>query len=151
VIFPAVITVRDVTVNLFRYVLGNLIRTRHYGAQTTRTGAMVNHILAVVLTDGEIFSNLKFTQRLYDTLKTQVAVQSPDPVNVPAALAAAQKVVPDLLREDRVVLHQLVEGADLRGLLVEARSETQDHARQTLQAALNDSQAYHARWIEKKK
>lgn len=151
VIFPTVITVRDVTVNLFRYVLGNIIRTRHYGAQTTRTGAMVNHILAVVLTDGEIFSNLKFTQRLYDTLKTQGAVQSPDPVNVPAALTAAQKLVPDLLREDRVVLHQLVEGADLRGLLGESRSETQDQARQMLQAALNDSQAYHARWIAKKK
>ena len=51
---------------------------------------MVNHIIAVILTDGEIFSNLKFTQRLYDTLKTQGALNPPDPVNVPTALAAAR-------------------------------------------------------------
>ena len=40
VIFPAVITARDVTANLFRYVLNNVVRTRHYGAQTTRTGTL---------------------------------------------------------------------------------------------------------------
>jgi CRISPR-associated protein Csc2 len=58
VIFPSVLTVRDLTYPLFRYVLNNVLRTRRYGAQTTRTGRMENRLLALVLADGEIFSNL---------------------------------------------------------------------------------------------
>lgn len=151
VIFPAVITVRDVTANLFHYVLGNVIRTRHYGAQTTRTGTMTNHLIGVIQTDREIFSNLKFTQRLYDTLSTQGVLNPPDPVDVSTALAAARGLVPELLREDGVGASQLVEGEDLQTLLVEARGEAGDQTRQMLQVAFNDSQAYYERWIAKSK
>lgn len=151
VIFPAVITVRDVTANLFRYVLSNVIRTRHYGAQTTRTGTMANHLVGIIQTDREIFSNLKFTRRLYDALSAQKALNPPDPVDVPTALAAARAVVPDLLREDGVDAGQLVEDKDLTALLAEARSETGDKTQQLLRAAFNDSLAYHERWIAKPK
>ena len=37
-IFPCVLTTRDLTLPLFRYVLNNILRTKRYGAQTTRTG-----------------------------------------------------------------------------------------------------------------
>jgi CRISPR-associated protein Csc2 len=151
VIFPAVVTVHDVTANLFRYVLNNILRTRHYGAQTTRTGTVTNSILGVVQTDREIFSNLKFTQRLYDVLKTKNSLNPPDPVDVSTALAAAHEVVPSLLSEDGVPKEQLVEGEDLNGLLVESRSETSDKMKQMLQNALDDSQAYYERWIAKAK
>ena len=151
VIFPAVITIRDVTINLFRCVLNNVIRTRHYGAQTTRTGAMTNHIIGVIQTDREIFSNLQFTRRLHDALKTQGALNPPDPVDVPTALAAARTLVSDLLREEGVDASLLVEGKDLNALLTEARSETGDQTRQMLQVAFNDSQAYYERWIAKSK
>ena len=59
VFFPSVITIKDVTVNSFAYVLNNVLRTKRYGAQTTRTGRIFNHIVGVVFADGEIFSNLK--------------------------------------------------------------------------------------------
>jgi CRISPR-associated protein Csc2 len=146
VIFPAILTVRDVTANLFRYVLNNVLRTRHYGAQTTRTGAMMNHVVAVVLTDHEIFSNLKFTQRLYDTLQTQDAIHPPDPLDVPTALASARALVPELLREDGVA-EQILEGAELETLLEEMRAANGDEMRQRLRAAFDDSRAYYERWI----
>jgi CRISPR-associated protein Csc2 len=82
ILFPSVITMRDVTANLFRYVVHNVLRTRHYGAQTTRTGTMTNHLIAIILSDGEMFSNLKFTQRLYDALQDHGAIPPPDPVDV---------------------------------------------------------------------
>jgi CRISPR-associated protein Csc2 len=147
VIFPAVVTVRDITANLFHYVLQNVRRTRHYGAQTTRTGTMTNHLIAVVLTDGEIFSNLKFTQRLYDALLAQNAIHPPDPLDVPTALAAARTLVPDLLREDGTVIEQLVETGDLQTLLQEIHTADGSQVRQQLQAAFDDSRAYHERWI----
>jgi CRISPR-associated protein Csc2 len=144
-----VITVRDVTAKLFRYVLNNVIRTRHYGAQTTRTGTMINYIVGVVQTDREIFSNLKFTQRLYDVLKAKNTFNPPDPVDVEAALSSARELIPVLLHEDGVSREQMVEGKELDTLLLEARCETGDQTRQMLQNAFGDSQAYHDRWIAK--
>ncbi|MFN7515835.1 MAG: type I-D CRISPR-associated protein Cas7/Csc2, partial [Dolichospermum sp.] len=70
--FPTVETLRDPTFEGFLYVLGNLLRTRRYGAQESRTGTMSNHIIGIVLCDGEIFSNLHFTQALYDGLKPDI-------------------------------------------------------------------------------
>ncbi len=150
VIFPAVVTVRDVTAQLFQYVLHNVIRTRHYGAQTTRTGAMTNYILAVVQTDREIFSNLRFTQRLYDALKTKGALKSPDPVDLETALTSARELIPNLLNEDGVSKEQIVIGKELDALLLDTRCETGEQTQRMLQAALQDSQAYHERWIAKK-
>ena len=151
VIFPAVVTVRDVTASLFHYVLQNILRTRHYGAQTTRTGTMTNHLIAVALTDGEIFSNLKFTQRLYDALLPQDVLHPPDPVDVPTALATARTLVSDLLGEDGIVVEQVVEMDDLQTLLSEIHAADGNQVRQQLQAAINDSRAYHECWIARAK
>jgi CRISPR-associated protein Csc2 len=68
VFFPAVITLRDPIYESFLYVLGNVLHTSRYGAQDSRTGAVYNHLVAVVFTNGEIFSNLRFTQKIYDHL-----------------------------------------------------------------------------------
>lgn len=151
VVFPAVVTVRDVTASLFSYVLQNVLRTRHYGAQTTRTGTVTNHLLAVATTDGEIFSNLKFTQRLYDALLTQDAIHPPDPIDVPTALATARTLVPELLREDGVAVAQLVEAEALQTLMSGILGTDGNQVQQRLQAAFADSRAYHERWIAKTK
>jgi len=150
VLFPSVITVRDVTVNLFRYVVQNVLRTRHYGAQTTRTGAMTNHLIALILADGEMFSNLKFTQRLYDALQEQGAIQPPDPIDVPTALQVARALVPQLVAEDGVAIEQQLEGEELDALVREVRAADGNQVRQWLQAAFTDSRAYYERWIAKK-
>jgi CRISPR-associated protein Csc2 len=149
VIFPAIITAHDLSPNLFRYVLNNVIRTRHYGAQTTRTGTMRNHLIAVVLSDGEIFSNLKFTQRLYDVLTDQGSMSPPDPVDLSKALTAAREALPELLSDDGVRIDQLVTGSEIDALLAEIRPENGEQAQELLEGAFQDSQAYYKRWIEK--
>src|SRR3981081_4330929 len=67
VYFPSVVTIKDPTEAEFIYVLNNVLRTKRYGAQNTRTGTLANHIVGIVFSDGEIFSNLQLTQAIYDT------------------------------------------------------------------------------------
>jgi CRISPR-associated protein Csc2 len=102
VFFPCVVTLRDATYEGFLYVLGNLLRTDHYGAQETRTGKVHNHLLAVVWANGEIFSNLRFTQTVYDTLveRKQYREHEPlDPLHVQAAAISAYK---DLIMDEPI-------------------------------------------------
>lgn len=153
VIFPSVLTTRDLTLPLFRYVLNNVMRTRRYGAQTTRTGRLENRIIGIVLADGEIYSNLKFTQRLYDLLSTQGAINAPNPVDLVTATAAAESLIPDLVQEDGVVINQLLMGADLTAFLQSMIRDTSDEAgmKALLQASWNDSEGYHETWLAKAK
>ncbi|HQH37169.1 MAG TPA: type I-D CRISPR-associated protein Cas7/Csc2 [Anaerolineae bacterium] len=151
VIFPSVVTTRDLTENLFLYVLGNVLRARRYGAQTTRTGKLHNQVVAVALTDGEIFSNLLFTQRLYDALKAAGAINPPDPLDPELVFVQAQKLVPTLLHEDGVVVDQLLIGEALTTLLTELTALNSEDAgvMALLNAAFQDSRAYHQAWIAK--
>lgn len=153
VIFPAVVTARDLTENLFLYVLNNVLRTHRYGAQTTRTGRMHNRVVAVALTDGDIFSNLLFTQRLYDALLDADAIKSPDPVDPDVAFEAAQELVPELLREDGVTVDQLLIGDEIGTLVNAARNAGANEAavKKLLTDAFADSRAYHEAWIAKSK
>jgi len=151
VIFPAVVTTRDLTESLFLYVLNNVQRARRYGAQTTRTGRLQNHIIGVVLTDGEIFSNLLFTQRLFDVLQDAGKLNPPDPVDVQAVIAAAQEIAPGLITDDGVVIDQFLTGSELHNLLdeVTAASSEDGKLKELLQKAFSDSRAYHQAWIAK--
>jgi len=153
VIFPAVITVRDVTTALFDYALANVVRTKRYGAQTTRTGTVSNHIVAIALTDGEVFSNLKFTQALHDALKAKSGVLNPpDPIDTATALAEAERLVPVLLKADGVAIDQLLMGNELETVLTTLRERMEDDggAKTLLQAALADSRIYAQTYIVKK-
>jgi CRISPR-associated protein Csc2 len=151
VIFPSVITTRDLTENLFLYVLNNIQRTKRYGAQTTRTGRLQNRIVAIVLADGEVFSNLLFTQKLYDALMASGKVNAPDPVDPQAVVAAAQEIIPELLKADRVAIDQLVNGKELDTLLNEISviSSKDESMNDFLKKAFADSQEYHQAWVAK--
>ncbi len=144
-IFPAVVTTRDLTANLFVYVLQNVLRTTRYGATTTRGGTMCNHIAAIVLSDGEIFSNLLFTQRLYDLLQPA----DTDPVAVNQALQAAEQVIPELLAADGVRDQQVLMGDDLQSFLQQVRETDDDALRAQLERANSEAQTYHKAYIAK--
>ncbi len=144
VIFPSVVTTRDLTENLFLYVVNNVMRTKRYGAQTTRTGRMQNHIVAIVLADGEIFSNLLFTQVLYDALKDKIT--PPDPLNPQDVIAAAHRLIPDLLKKDGVKVEQILMGNDLQAFL---SSVSALEPKTLLERAYADSRAYHQAWVAK--
>src|SRR5438874_13340309 len=126
VYFPSVVTIKDPTEAEFIYVLNNILRTKRYGAQNTRTGTVENHITGIVFSDGEIFSNLQLTQSIYDALSPEQRSKTPLPQAV--VLEAMESIVPTLLSEDGVVA-QLFGGNRLRTLLQEAMHITSDEAR----------------------
>ncbi len=152
VFFPSVITLRDPTEAEFIYVFNNILRTKRYGAQTTRTGTLENHLVAVVFTDGEICSNLKLTQTLYDLLKEEEQAKK-DIYQATMLKEKLKSVLPTLLKEDRVTTHLLIDGTHL-DTLVEEVSELVTHEQtliQVLQQAYNECEDYAARCRPAKK
>lgn len=125
VTFPTVETLRDPTFEGFIYVLGNLLRTRRYGAQESRTGTMANHIIGIALCDGEIFSNLHFTQALYDALKAKGDINAP----ISDIRVEAENVANTLLNHEPVRKRQVLVGSQLEGLLEEVAGIYQDETR----------------------
>jgi CRISPR-associated protein Csc2 len=116
VYFPAVVTLKDPTEAGFLYVFNNILRTKRYGAQSTRTGTMNNHVLAVIFADGEIFSNLKLSQKVTDLLEERG--QFDPPLQLTSVQQAMVEAIPQLLVDDGVVA-QIYDGERLASLLAE--------------------------------
>lgn len=147
--FPSIITIKDSTEAGFLYVLNNLVRTKHYGAQTTRTGRLRNLILGVVFADGEITSNLRLTQAAYDLLSERNQIALPDPLQEEHLTQALKDALPGLLKDDGVAF-ELVDGEGLQKLLDELRALTGDEAKlKGLLKTINDEAgAYASRYIQ---
>lgn len=128
IFFPSIVTVKDPTEAGFLYVLNNLLRTKHYGAQTTRTGRMRNVVLGVVFADGEITSNLRLTQAAYDLLCERGQIATPDPLQEEHVAVAINDALPSLLACDGVN-YELIAGIRLETLLNEARALTKDETK----------------------
>ncbi len=138
VTFPTIETLRDATYEGFMYVLGNLLRTRRYGAQESRTGTMKNYITGIVFCDGEIFSNLHFTQALHDALKGDINAPIGDIV------IHASTVANNLLNTEPVRKTNMIFGSQLEDLLDEASALYQDETRlvDTLTTLYGQTQSY---------
>ncbi len=143
VFFPAVVTLRDPTFEGFLYVLGNLLRTSRYGAQETRTGRVENHLVGITFTSGEVFSNLRFAQEMYQRLHDAGHMEHL-PLERKTVFDTAAEAVPALLSQEPVSQYQTFLGDELDVLLDEVRTLYQDDARtKALLAALNrKTQAY---------
>ena len=90
-------TLRDVTPDEFRYVLGNLLRSSRYGAISSRIGKVRNVLAGVILSDTEIFSNLELTQAVYDRLRNGAA--EPDfPPSLGAVTGAVRASADELIK-----------------------------------------------------
>lgn len=72
-IFLDIQTLKDVTPDELRYVLGNILRATRYGAISSRIGKIRNHLLMVALSNCELFSNLEWVQQTYDRLRGDAA------------------------------------------------------------------------------
>jgi len=121
VTFLSVETLRDPIFEGFIYVLGNLIRTRRYGGQESRTGTMANYIVGIAFCDSEIFSNLHFTQVLHDALKAK----DNTPVSIGELQQEAAKVAESCLKQEPV-RSTTVLGSKLEKLLEEVTEIYQD-------------------------
>lgn len=143
--FPAVVTIHDPTEAEFIYVLNNILRTKRYGAQTTRTGTVENHLVAIIFSDGEIFSNLKLTQTLYDQLdKTADGQPQKGPYQAATLKARLVEKLPDLLKDDGVATPLVLTGPDLTLLTEEVAGLVSNEARlsEVLQKAYQESTDY---------
>ena len=148
VYFPSVITIKDGTSNSFAYVLNNLLRTKRYGAQTTRTGRLANHVIGIVFADGEIFSNLKLTQAIYDELSHKGQLED-TPLKQEDVTTNAKAAIPQLLSEDGVIFNYIegekldkliscvtsvtTDADKLQTFLEEANAETSDYSERVIQ------------------
>jgi CRISPR-associated protein Csc2 len=146
--FPSVMTTRDLTSNLFFYVLNNIMRTERYGATTTRGGTVQNHIVAIVLNDGEIFSNLSFTQHLYDSLPIEYRDNS-DPLPFSIVREAADSTIESLLAKSSTHQAQVLMGNELEAFLSSIQQMSDTELRAALQQATQDAELYHQKYIAK--
>jgi CRISPR-associated protein Csc2 len=152
VFFPSIVTLKDPTEANFLYVLNNILRTRHYGAQTTRTGRVRNELIGVIFADGEIVSNLRWTQAIYDAMKDSHNFDSTDPLNEEVVLAAAASTIEALMTKEFIVHTDLL-GSKFTPLLDEVKAllGNEDSLKQVLQQADQEAKAYFKVHIEKPK
>ena len=61
-------TLKDLTAIEICYVIANILRSRRYGAISSRLGKMQNILVGAIFSDCELFSNLELTQSVYDRL-----------------------------------------------------------------------------------
>lgn len=141
VFFPSVVTLKDPTEAGLIYVLNNVLRTKRYGAQNTRTGTVDNTVVGIVFADGEIFSNLKLTQKVTDLL--QERKQFAPPLLDAHVNQAVAEVIPSLLAEDGVV-SQLYSGETLSTLLAEVNDiiSTEDKLAKLIQQVTLEARQY---------
>lgn len=128
VFFPSIVTLKDPTEAGFLYVFNNILRTRHYGAQTTRTGRVRNELIGVIFADGEIVSNLRWTQAIYDLLMQRSQIQLPDPVNEDHVFAAAKDAIEVLMQQECISFTSFI-GDNFKLLLDEVKVITGNEAK----------------------
>jgi CRISPR-associated protein Csc2 len=122
VFFPSIVTLKNPTEAGFLYVFNNILRTRHYGAQTTRTGRVRNELIGVIFADGEIVSNLRWTQAIYDRLPDEV-LHSIDPLDEDLVMEKATEAIQALMAEEFIVHTDFI-GENFQPLLTEVKTLT---------------------------
>lgn len=68
--FLDVVTLKDVTADEFRYIIGNILLTSRYGAVSSRVGRMENQILGIFGGIAELPSSLELVQAVHDQFTT---------------------------------------------------------------------------------
>ncbi|GAX36493.1 type I-D CRISPR-associated protein Cas7/Csc2 [Nodularia sp. NIES-3585] len=152
VFFPSIVTLKDPTEASFLYVFNNILRTRHYGAQTTRTGRVRNELIGVVFADGEITSNLRWTQAIYDQMKAHNTINPPDPLDEDDVITAAKSAI-EALMADEFIVHTDFIGDAFSPLLNEVKKLVGDETgiKSVLEKADAEAKKYASTHISKKK
>ncbi|NJK38718.1 MAG: type I-D CRISPR-associated protein Cas7/Csc2 [Oscillatoriales cyanobacterium RM2_1_1] len=152
IFFPSIVTLKDPTEASFLYVFNNILRTRHYGAQTTRTGRVRNELIGVIFADGEIISNLRWTQAIYDQMQANEMIQPPEPLDENNVIKAAEETVQALMAEEFIVHTDFI-GSAFQKILSEVKGLTgnEQGIRSILEMADSEAKAYAQKHISKKK
>lgn len=146
VFFPSIVTLKDPTETGFLYVFNNILRTRHYGAQTTRTGRVRNELIGVIFADGEIVSNLRWTQKIYDLMSAAGKINPPDPLNENDVLTHANQAISELM-DGECISHRDLLGESFNSILTEVKSISSDETQ--LQAMLTQANTESTAYAQK--
>ncbi|HEY9847972.1 MAG TPA: type I-D CRISPR-associated protein Cas7/Csc2 [Leptolyngbyaceae cyanobacterium] len=87
--FLDVVTLKDVTADELRYVIGNILLTTRYGAVSSRVGRMENQILGVFGSITELPSSLELVQAVYDIFGQPLE----HPLNSNRLISATKQVI----------------------------------------------------------
>lgn len=119
-VFFDIETLKDVTPDELRYILGNVLRAARYGAISSRIGKVRNHLIGVAFSDCELFSNLEWVQHTYTRLSD--GQTEPDfPLHINRITQAAQASATDL-RQRVIGRVAWLAGDELGGLVAELRT-----------------------------
>lgn len=143
VFFPSIVTLKDPTEASFLYVFNNILRTRHYGAQTTRTGRVRNELIGVIFADGEITSNLRWTQEIYDEMKANNTINSPEPLDEDDVITAAKTAIESQMA-DEFIVHEDYLNDKFSALLKEVKAITanEEELKKLLKKADDEAKEY---------
>lgn len=129
VFLPSVVTTVDLTLDEFIYTLSNVMRTSRYGKESTRQGAIRNHIVGIAFSDVELFANLEFTQAFYDAFMDDNEI---DLSSGYLSLVDFQKHVSSVIQNltaDLAGRLEIAQGEALAQMLAEVRALNQDEQR----------------------
>lgn len=87
--FLDVVTLKDITADELRYILGNIRYTSRYGAVSSRVGRMENQILGVFGSITELPSSLELVQATYDALSKPLE----HPLSTEQLMTATKQVI----------------------------------------------------------
>ncbi|MDB9537061.1 type I-D CRISPR-associated protein Cas7/Csc2 [Dolichospermum planctonicum CS-1226] len=87
--FLDVVTLKDVTADELRYIIGNILFTSRYGAVSSRVGRMENQILGIFGSITELPSSLELVQATYSALGEPLE----HPLNINRVITATKQVI----------------------------------------------------------
>lgn len=91
--FLDIVTLKDVTADELRYVLGNILLTTRYGAISSRVGRMDNEILGVFGGFSELPSSLELVQEVFDLLNDDNNEMLEHPLNKNYLIEKTQLII----------------------------------------------------------
>ncbi len=131
--FLDVVTLKDVTADELRYIIGNILFTSRYGAVSSRVGRMENQILGMFGSICELPSSLELVQATYDALAKPLE----HPLNIKRLIESSKQVI-STWKNRRGVSVQLSE-AELAELITDVENNWSEEQRDNFLKRLNQS------------
>jgi len=131
--FLDVVTLKDVTADELRYIIGNILFTSRYGAVSSRVGRIENQILGVFGSITELPSSLELVQATYDVLGKPLE----HPLNTNQLITASKQVIANWQNKRGVSVH--LSEAELADLIADVETHWSEAERDNFLKRLSQS------------
>ncbi|MBD2495953.1 type I-D CRISPR-associated protein Cas7/Csc2 [Nostoc sp. FACHB-280] len=131
--FLDVVTLKDVTADELRYIIGNILFTSRYGAVSSRVGRMENQILGIFGSITELPSSLELVQATYDVLGKPLE----HPLNTNQLITASRQVIANWQNKRGVSVY--LSEAELANLITDVETHWSEAERDNFLKRLSQS------------